>query len=196
MAGPYEVGGTCGAGHLDTGDGNQIYYEVYGNPDGKPAVIVHGGPGAGMPRGSKRLFDPRRYRITQFDQRNCGRSTPHASDRAADMSRNTTEHLIADLDRLRTHLGVERWLMFGGSWGATLVLAYAQRHPERVSELIMPSAMLVGPSAVDWLYRDLGRVFPTAAPGSTRPSSMTRRSPSSGSAPTSSATGDGWRRGS
>jgi proline iminopeptidase len=162
MTGPYEVDGTCGAGYLDTGDGNQIYYEVYGNPDGKPAVIVHGGPGAGMPRGTKRLFDPRRYRIIQFDQRNCGRSTPHASDSAADMSRNTTEHLIADLDQLRTHLGVERWLMFGGSWGATLVLAYAQRHPERVSELIMPSAMLVGPSTVDWLYRDLGRVFPEA----------------------------------
>lgn len=162
MVGPYEVGGSCDAGLLDTGDGNRIYFEVYGNPDGKPAVIVHGGPGAGMPKGTKRLFDPRRYRIIQFDQRNCGRSTPHASDSAADMSRNTTGHLIADLDRLRKHLGVRRWLMFGGSWGATLVLAYAQRHPQRVSELVMPSAMLVAPSTVDWLYRDLGRVFPEA----------------------------------
>lgn len=157
IKGPHEVGG-----YLGVGDGNRIYYEVYGNPAGKPAVIVHGGPGAGMPKGTKRLFDPRRYRIIQFDQRNCGRSTPHASDNTADMSRNTTEHLIADLERLRTHLGVERWLMFGGSWGATLVLAYAQRHPERVTELILPSAMLVGPSTVDWLYRDLGRVFPEA----------------------------------
>ncbi|MCP2259276.1 proline iminopeptidase [Streptoalloteichus tenebrarius] len=162
MADRYDVTDPYDTGYLDTGDGNQVYYEVYGNPDGKPAVIVHGGPGAGMPKGTKRSFDPQRYRIIQFDQRNCGRSTPHASDPAADMSLNTTEHLLADIERLRAHLGVGRWLMFGGSWGATLALAYAQRHPDHVSELLLVSAMVTSPSAVDWLYRGVGQFFPEA----------------------------------
>jgi proline iminopeptidase len=162
VAGLYEVTGPYDTGYLDTGDGNRIYYEVYGNPNGKPAVILHGGPGGGMPRGTRRSFDPERYRIIQFDQRNCGKSVPHASDPAADMNLNTTEHLLADIERLRIHLGVERWLMFGGSWGATPVVAYAERHPERVSEIVLPSAMLTGPSAVDWLYRGVGRIFPEA----------------------------------
>src|SRR4051812_27263299 len=162
MAYPYEGNDPYETGYLDTGDGNQIYYEVYGTPDGKPAVIVHGGPGAGMPRGSKRQFDPEVWRIIQYDQRNCGKSTPHASDPAADMGVNTTEHLLADMERLRLHLGVERWMMFGGSWGSTLVVAYAERHPERVSEILMPSAMLADREAVDWLYRGVGRIFPEA----------------------------------
>lgn len=162
MAFPYEVNDPYETGYFDTGDGNQIYYEVYGNPDGKPAVIVHGGPGSGMPRGSKRQFDPDVWRIIQYDQRNCGKSTPHASDPAADMDLNTTEHLLTDLERLRLHLGVERWMMFGGSWGSTLVLAYAERYPEHVSELLMPSALLTDREAVDWLYRGVGRIFPEA----------------------------------
>jgi proline iminopeptidase len=162
MADRYEISDPYETGHLDTGDGNRIYYEVYGNPEGKPAVILHGGPGAGMPRGSKRSFDPERFRIIQFDQRNCGKSTPHASDPAADMSLNTTEHLLADTEQLRVHLGVERWLMFGGSWASTLILAYAERHPEHVSEIVMMSSMLAGPSSVDWLYRGVGRFFPEA----------------------------------
>lgn len=160
MAGRYDVTDPHDHGYLDSGDGNQIYYEVYGNPEGKPAVIVHGGPGAGMPKGSKYRFDPHRYRIIQFDQRNCGRSLPHGSDPAADMSLNTTAHLLTDIEQLRTHLGVERWLMYGASWGSTLVLAYAERHPERVSEIVLPSAMVTGPSTVDWLYRGVGRMFP------------------------------------
>ena len=108
---PYETG------LLDTGDGNLVYWEACGNPDGVPALIVHGGPGSGCTTGMRRSLDPEKFRIILFDQRNCGRSRPHASDPAADMSLNTTEHLLADLERLREHLGVERWLLRGGSWG-------------------------------------------------------------------------------
>ncbi|MET7465562.1 prolyl aminopeptidase [Nonomuraea sp. NPDC005501] len=147
-------------GHLDTGDGHLVYWEVCGNPVGKPALVVHGGPGSGCSPGQRRSFDPERFRIILFDQRNCGRSLPHASDPATDLSTNTTDHLVADMERLREHLGVERWLLYGGSWGSTLMLAYAEAHPERVSEIVMVSATMTRRYEIDWLYRGVGRFFP------------------------------------
>ncbi|KIF75085.1 proline iminopeptidase [Streptomyces sp. 150FB] len=149
-------------GFLQTGDGNRIYYEQLGNPEGKPALNVHGGPGSGAPRRPTRAWDPERYRVIRFDQRNCGRSTPHASDPAADMSLNTTRHLIDDMEMLREHLGIERWLLNGGSWGVTLSLAYAQQHPARVSEIVVASVMASSRSEIDWLYRGAGRFYPEA----------------------------------
>jgi len=121
---------------------------------------VHGGPGAGLGVGNRRFFDPERYRLVLFDQRGCGRSTPHASDPAADMSVNTTDHLVADMERLREHLGIERWFLYGGSWGSTLILAYAERHPERVSEIMLLGVTTTRRSEIDWLYRGVGRFFP------------------------------------
>lgn len=147
-------------GLLDVGDGNAIYWETCGNPEGKPALVVHGGPGSGVSAGPRKSFDPDRYRIILFDQRGCGRSVPHASDPTADMQANTTEHLIADMERLRVFLGVERWLLFGGSWGATLSLAYAERYPERVSGAVIPSVTTSRRSEIDWLYRGVARFFP------------------------------------
>ncbi len=140
-------------GVLDTGDGNLVSWEWRGNPDGKPAVIVHGGPGAGRPSGSPRSFDPQRYRIILFDQRGCGLSTPHAADPGTDMSLNTTEHLLRDMEQLREHLGVQRWLLHGGSWGSALSLAYAERHPDRVSEIVLPAFWSMSRAETDWLYR-------------------------------------------
>ncbi|MFC4061703.1 prolyl aminopeptidase [Planomonospora corallina] len=147
-------------GMLDTGDGDLVYWEVCGNPDGKPALVVHGGPGAGCSTNVRRTFDPERYRIVLFDQRGCGRSLPHASDPATDLSRNTTHHLIDDMERLREHLGIDRWLLYGGSWGSTLILAYAERHPQRVSEIVIPAVTMTRRSEIDWLYRGVGRFFP------------------------------------
>jgi proline iminopeptidase len=151
---PYEHG------RLDVGDGNLIYWETCGNPLGKPALVVHGGPGSGCSVGMRRSFDPDRYRVVLFDQRGCGRSTPHASDPATDMSVNTTEHLVHDMERLRQHLGIDRWLIFGGSWGATLTLAYAERHPDRVSEILLVDVTTSRRYELDWLYRGVGRFFP------------------------------------
>jgi proline iminopeptidase len=145
---------------LDTGDGNLVYWEVCGNPDGKPALVVHGGPGQGCSAGTRQSFDPERYRIILFDQRGCGRSTPHASLPSTDMSRNTTDHLLSDMELLRVQLGVDRWLLFGGSWGATLILAYAERHPHRVSEIVMLCVTTTRRSEIDWLYRGVARFFP------------------------------------
>jgi proline iminopeptidase len=153
---PYETG------MLDAGDGNLIYWEACGNPDGVPALIVHGGPGSGCSAGLRSSFDPARYRIILFDQRNCGRSRPHASDPAADMSRNTTGHLIRDMEHLREHLGVEKWLLRGGSWGVTLSLAYAERHLECVSGMVLVAVTSTRRSELDWLYRGAGRMFPEA----------------------------------
>jgi proline iminopeptidase len=147
-------------GMLDVGDANAIYWEVCGNRNGKPALVVHGGPGSGVGPGSRRYFDPERYRVVLFDQRGCGRSTPHASDPATDMSVNTTHHLIADMERLREHLGVERWMLYGGSWGSTLILAYAERYPERVSEIVLLGVTMTRRSEIDWLYRGVARFFP------------------------------------
>jgi proline iminopeptidase len=151
---PYEQG------MLDVGDGHLVYWEACGNPRGKPALVVHGGPGSGCGTVVRRRFDPARYRIILFDQRGCGRSTPHAADPATDLSRNTTHHLIEDMERLREHLGVERWLLFGGSWGSTLILAYAQQHPGRVSEIVIPCVTTTRRSEIDWLYRGVGRFLP------------------------------------
>lgn len=147
-------------GMLDAGDGNQIYWEVSGNPQGKPVVNLHGGPGSGHGPGGRRFFDPDAYRIVLFDQRQCGRSRPHASDPATDLRTNTTDHLIADIERLRQHLGIDRWLVFGGSWGTTLALAYAQRHPERVTEMVLFGVSMTRPSETAWLYYGLRHIFP------------------------------------
>lgn len=148
------------SGMLDVGDGHSVYWEVRGNPDGKPAVIVHGGPGSGMNPQGARLFDPNRYRVVLFDQRGSGHSTPHAADLASSLEHNTTWHLIDDMELLREHLGIDRWLLNGGSWGATLALAYAERHPERVSEIVIAAVTTTRRSEIDWLYRGVGRFFP------------------------------------
>ncbi len=145
---------------LDVGDGQSVYWEVSGNPDGKAAIALHGGPGSGSSSGRRRWFDPDRYRLVQFDQRGCGRSTPHAGDLSTDLSTNTTHHLIADIERLREHLGIERWLVWGASWGVTLALAYAEGHPERVSEMVLVSITMTRPADVHWLAHETGRYFP------------------------------------
>jgi len=147
-------------GLLDVGDGNLVYWEECGNPGGKPALVVHGGPGSGCAPYWRRLFDPARYRVVLFDQRGCGRSTPHASEVSTDLRHNTTDHLVADMERLRVHLGVEKWLLHGGSWGSTLLLAYARRHVERVSEIVISAVTTTRRSELDWLYRGVGRFFP------------------------------------
>jgi proline iminopeptidase len=157
-----QAAGPDGHGMLDVGDGNRVYWESWGNPAGKPLLKVHGGPGGGWRPGRPNGIDLDRCRVVLFDQRGCGRSTPHASDPATDMSVNTTEHLLADMERLRTHLGIERWGLYGGSWGSTLILAYAERHPERVSEIIIPAVTTTRRSEIDWLYRGVGRFFPEA----------------------------------
>ncbi len=149
-------------GMLDVGDGQQVYWEVCGNPAGKAAVVLHGGPGSGCNAGLRRYFDPARYRIVLFDQRNCGRSLPHASDPTTDLAANTTEHLLGDLEHLRQHLGIERWLVFGGSWGSALGLAYAERHPDRVTEMILISIATGRRAETDLLTRGLGVIFPDA----------------------------------
>jgi len=136
-------------GMLDTGDGHSIYWELCGNPQGKPAVFLHGGPGSGCSPDHRRLFDPARYNVLLFDQRGCGRSTPHAS-----LENNTTWHLVADIERLRALLGVERWLVLGGSWGSTLALAYAQTHPERVSALVLRGIFTLRRAELLWFYQD------------------------------------------
>jgi proline iminopeptidase len=147
-------------GMLGVGDANLVYWEACGNPDGKPAVVLHGGPGSGCSAGLRRYFDPGRYRVVLFDQRGCGRSTPHASDPDTDLSVNTTDHLLADMDRLRRHLGIGRWLLFGGSWGSTLALAYAERQPSRVTEIVLFGVTNTRRSEIDWLYRGVAPMFP------------------------------------
>ena len=148
------------AGMLDVGDGHRLYWEVSGNPDGKPAVVLHGGPGSGSSPAFRRMFDPAAYRVVQFDQRNCGRSTPHASEFGVDLSTNTTAELVDDCERIRSHLGIDRWLVWGGSWGTTLGLAYAQAHPERVTEMVLVSVVGTTHREVDWVTRAMGRIFP------------------------------------
>ncbi|SCF19632.1 prolyl aminopeptidase [Micromonospora mirobrigensis] len=147
-------------GLLDVGDGQRIYWETCGNPDGRPALVVHGGPGSGATPGWRRMFDPAAYRIVLFDQRGCGRSLPHAADPAVDLSVNTTAHLLADMELLRAHLGIDRWLLHGASWGSSLALAYASRHPERVTALVLFSVVANTRREIDWVTRDMGRIFP------------------------------------
>jgi proline iminopeptidase len=148
-------------GTLDVGDGHRLYWEESGDPAGSPAVVFHGGPGSGSAARQRRLFDPRAYRIVLFDQRNCGRSTPHASEPEVDLSANTTEHLLGDIERLRAHLGIDRWLVLGGSWGSVLALAYAERHPARVSGLILWGVATGRRWELDWLFRGgVGALLP------------------------------------
>jgi len=137
------------SGMLDTGDGHQVYWEVCGNPAGKPVVFLHGGPGAGCGPAHRQLFDPEKYRIVLFDQRGCGRSLPHAN-----LEANTTWHLVDDIERLRILLGITTWQVFGGSWGSTLALAYAQTHPQQVSELIVRGVFLLRQCELDWYYQE------------------------------------------
>jgi proline iminopeptidase len=145
-------------GYLRVSDVHEIYYEESGNPAGKPAVFLHGGPGAGSDKRARQFFDPRHYRIVVFDQRGCGRSRPSAS-----LVENTTWHLVADIERLRRHLGIERWLVFGGSWGSTLALAYAEANPERVSELVLRGIFLLRYAEIRWFYQHgASDIFPDA----------------------------------
>jgi len=133
-----------------------IGYEQSGNPDGKPVVFLHGGPGGGSTPAMRQFFHPQRYRIVIFDQRGCGRSTP-----AASLEENTTWDLVADIEKLRVHLGIERWMVFGGSWGSTLALAYAQKHPERVTEMVLRGIFLLRRQELEWFYqRGASAIFP------------------------------------
>ena len=150
------------SGTLGAGDGNLLYWEVCGNPDGKPALVLHGGPGSGCTPHHRRYFDPDAYRVVLFDQRGCGRSRPHASDPATDLKTNTTHHLLGDIELLRRHLGIGAWLVFGNSWGSTLALAHAEQHRERVSELILVAVTMTRRSEIDWLYHGAGRFLPEA----------------------------------
>jgi proline iminopeptidase len=151
---PYEHG------LLDTGDGNLVYWEACGNPAGKTALVLHGGPGSGCSTAARRYFDPSAYRIILFDQRNSGRSLPNAADAATDLSRNTTAHLIGDIERLRSLFGVDRWIIFGNSWGSTLALAYAQSHPDHVAGIVIAGVTTTRRSEIDWLYRGMAPLFP------------------------------------
>jgi proline iminopeptidase len=145
-------------GYLRVSEVHEIYYEECGNPAGKPAVFLHGGPGAGSDKRARQFFDPQHYRIVVFDQRGCGRSRPSAS-----LVENTTWHLVADIERLRKHLGIERWLVFGGSWGSTLALAYAEANPERVSEIVLRGIFLLRYAEIRWFYQHgASEIFPDA----------------------------------
>ncbi|MFD0273135.1 prolyl aminopeptidase [Kitasatospora sp. NPDC127111] len=160
MSGFHPISEPYAQGLLDVGDGQRIHWEASGHPRGKPALVVHGGPGSGLRAASRAYFDPERYHLVQFDQRGCGRSLPHAADPATGLEHNTTAHLIADMEKLREHLGIEQWLLYGGSWGSTLILAYAETHPERVSEIVICGVTMTRPEETDWLYRGVGRLLP------------------------------------
>jgi proline iminopeptidase len=149
-------------GMLSTDDGNEVYWEVCGNPEGKPAIVLHGGPGSGAIPWWRRLFDPNAYRIVLLDQRGCGRSRPTASDPSTNLEQNTTHHLLSDLEGIRTRLGIERWLVLGGSWGSTLGLAYGERFPKRVTEMVLFSVVTTTRREVEWITRGIGRMFPEA----------------------------------
>jgi proline iminopeptidase len=143
-------------GFLDVGDGHSLYWERVGTKGAKPAVLLHGGPGGGITPGQRRLFNPERYDVLLFDQRGCGRSTPHAS-----LDANTTWHLVADIEKLRRLVGVDKWLVFGGSWGSTLALAYAQTHPQHVSELVLRGIYTLTPAELAWYYQfGVSQIFP------------------------------------
>ena len=143
-------------GFLDTGDGHSIYYERSGTKGAKPAVFLHGGPGGGFSAKHRQLFDPKLYDVMLFDQRGCGKSTPNAS-----LDNNTTWHLVSDIEKLREKMGVHKWLVFGGSWGSTLALAYAEKHPEHVSELVVRGIYTLTKGELDWYYQfGVSEMFP------------------------------------
>jgi len=145
-------------GRLKVSDLHEIYYEESGNPKGKPVVFLHGGPGGGSEPKQRRFFHPDKYRIVLYDQRGCGKSTPYAS-----LEENTTWDLVSDIEKLRSHLGIEKWQVFGGSWGSTLALAYAEKHPERVSELVLRGIFLLRKQEIDWFYqRGASILYPDA----------------------------------
>ena len=148
------------SGVLGTPDGQRLHWETVGDPAGTPAVFLHGGPGSGCSPAARRVFDPALYRGVLFDQRGCGRSTPSAADPATSLATNTTAHSISDIELLREHLGIEQWVVVGGSWGVTLALAYAQRHPDRVRALVLTAVTAGRRREIDWITRDMGRVFP------------------------------------
>lgn len=147
-------------GSLRVADGNEIYWEASGNPAGKPALYLHGGPGGGVGAGYRRHFDPAHWLIISFDQRGCGRSRPLVTDPSADLASNTTQAIIADMEALRVHLGVSEWLIVGVSWGTALGLAYAQAHPARVSALVLALIHVPSDFVVDWITEQMRRVFP------------------------------------
>jgi proline iminopeptidase len=147
-------------GRLDVGDGHVLYHEEAGSPEGTPVVYLHGGPGAGCTPGARRYFDPRRHRAVLFDQRAAGRSTPHAGDEGVHWASIDMDHHIADIERLREHLGIERWVVFGVSWGSVLGATYAERHPERVSALVLAAVSTGTAADIDWLTVHAGRFFP------------------------------------
>ncbi|MCV2353717.1 prolyl aminopeptidase [Paucibacter sp. B2R-40] len=148
------------SGHLATTDGNEIYWECSGNAQGQPALYLHGGPGSGIMSGYRRHFDPARFLIVSFEQRGCGRSRPLAIDASANLHTNTTQHLIVDIEMLRSHLGVDRWLIYGSSWGTTLALAYAQAHAQRVLGLVLAAVTTTTAAEVHWLTQSMSLVFP------------------------------------
>ncbi len=147
-------------GMLDTGDGHSVYWECSGNPKGRPALFLHGGPGSGSSPGQRRFFDPNAFRIVLFDQRGCGRSLPLAEEPDANLTSNTTSHLIGDIEAIRRLLDVDSWTILGLSWGTTLGLAYAQTHPLRVNGLVLALVTTTSRREVEWLTRDVGRIFP------------------------------------
>jgi len=157
---PYPVTEPHTNGMLEVGYGNSIYWEISGSVDGKPALLLHGGPGTGSSPRHRQMFNPEKYAIVQFDQRNCGRSTPSASVPRLDLSQNTTQHLIADIELLRATLGIDSWLVWGGSWGTTLGLAYAQAQVDAVSELILGSVVTSTRAEVEWIAQAMRRIFP------------------------------------
>jgi proline iminopeptidase len=162
VIGNLDVGlaGVRDSGWLVVGDGHELYWEESGNLNGIPALILHGGPGSGFSTSARRLFDPARYRIIAFDQRSAGRSRPSAADPAVDLATNTTWHLVGDIERLRTFFEVERWVLYGASWGVTLGLAYAEAHPERVAAAVFAGVTTTRQREIDWLYVGLREHLP------------------------------------
>ena len=157
----YELGEPDDHGLLDVGDGQAIYWETVGTPHGTPAVFLHGGPGSGTSSVVRGYFDPVAYRGVLFDQRGCGRSAPLADSPSVDLSTNTTAYLVADIERLREHLGIDRWVVVGVSWGSALALAYSQRHPDRVRGVVVGAVTAGTRRETDWITRDMGRLFPS-----------------------------------
>lgn len=152
----YPITEPFNTGRLKVSDLHEIYYEEVGNPKGSPIVFLHGGPGGGISPKYRQFFDPRHYRIVLFDQRGAGLSKPHA-----ELKQNTTWDLVADIEKLRQHLGIERWIVFGGSWGSTLALAYAETHPESVKGLVLRGIFLCRKKEIDWFYQDgASKIFP------------------------------------